>query len=579
MLIYERKGRKMYNFSLKHEFYKLISDSPITSFEKTIELFSPAGATAAFQLVVANDENIAISIGSSDWFSYNDNVTVFRVEYEGMFTCNMNILGYITDDDGKRKADILLKGDTEEFITVNGGVYCEINIPKSALSGDYEGKIKIYKKKMFEPEMLVETLSVKLYVGKYVLPNVSERNFHLDLWQHSSNIARHHDVSLWSDEHFAVLEKYVESLAALGQKAVTLVVSEIPWSGQSCFEQKRFESNLFEYSMVKTKKLGDNFYFDYSVMQRYIDLCKKYGISDEISVYGLANIWKRPEFGYDTVSENYPDAVRIRYYDENDGTYKYMTEAKDIDLFIKSLEQYFVMTDQMKAVRLCADEPGDVEAYKKSIDHLLAVAPAFKLKAAINHAEFIGEFKNEIFDFVPYIGCLSKEYDRVQEYKEIMTDKRFLWYVCCGPEYPNTFIKSPLRESAFIGILTSYMGLHGFLRWNYTVYNKDPRNDLRYGTFPAGDINFVYPAYNGSPLLSLRYKALKRGLDYYEMLETLKKLGATESLEKCYDLVIKEKDIRNYFSDNFGPSVMMCDDAGMDEFVKTLITSLDKITK
>ena len=127
--------------------------------------------------------------------------------------------------------------------------------------------------------------------------------------------------------------------------------------------------------MIKTKKEGDNYYFDYSIMQRYIDLCKKYGIIDEISLYGLANIWKKPESGYGKVAEDYPDAIRIRYYDGNDGTYKYMTEAKDIDLYIKSLETYFLSTDQMKAVRLCADEPADVEAYKKSIDHILSIAP------------------------------------------------------------------------------------------------------------------------------------------------------------------------------------------------------------
>ena len=572
-------GGNMFDFSLKNEFYKLISDEKITAIEKTIELYSPANSTAAFQIIVPNNENIAINVGTNDWFSHNSDVTVLRVEYEGMFECKMNILGYIKDDDGKEKADLLLNTDTEEFIGVNGGVYCDINVPKAAINGDYEGKIKIYSKKMFASETLVETLNVKLHVSKYVLRDVSEREFHLDLWQHLSNIARHHDVSMWSNEHFAVVEKYVESLATLGQKAVTLIVSEIPWSGQSCFEQNKFDSNLFEYSMVKTKKVGENYYFDYSIMQRYIDLCKKYGISDEISIYGLANIWKRVEYGYDKVSEDYPDAIRIRYYDGNDGTFKYMTEAKDIDLYIKSLEQYFLSTDQMTAVRLCADEPADVEAYKKSIDHILSIAPSFKLKAAINHAEFIGEFEKEIFDFVPYIGCLSKEYDRVQDYKKAMTDKRFLWYVCCGPEYPNTFIKSPLRESAFIGILTSYMELHGFLRWNYTLYNKAPRADLCYGIFPAGDINFVYPAYNGAPLLSLRYKALKRGLDYYEMLEDLKKNDKNEIVKKCYDIVVKEKNIKNYFSDNFGRETMMCDDEGMNEFVKLLITSLDKIGK
>ena len=138
---------KMFDISLKHEFYKLIGDDKITSFEDTIELYSTPNSTAAFQVVVANDENVAINLGQSDWFSHNSDVTVLRFEYEGMFTCEMNILGFITDDDGKSKADILLKNDAVDFIGTNGGAYCEIKIPKNAINGDYEGKIKIYAKK------------------------------------------------------------------------------------------------------------------------------------------------------------------------------------------------------------------------------------------------------------------------------------------------------------------------------------------------------------------------------------------------------------------------------------------------
>ena len=63
------------------------------------------------------------------------------------------------------------------------------------------------------------------------------------------------------------------------------------------------------------------------------------------------------------------------------------------------------------------------------------------------------------------------------------------------------------------------------------------------------------------------------------MLEDLKKNGKTEIVKKCYDIVVKEKNIKNYFSDNFGRETMMCDDEGMNEFVKLLITSLDKIGK
>jgi len=205
------------------------------------------------------------------------------------------------------------------------------------------------------------------------------------------------------------------------------------------------------------------------------------------------------------------------------------------------------MTGQMHKVRLAADEPGDIDAYRASLSHLFSVAPSFKCKAAINHSVFIPAFGNEVYDFAPSLWSLCEEYDKMKEYQATMEGKRFLWYVCCGPAYPNTFVRSLLTESYFIGVLTSYMGLDGFLRWNYTVWNDDPRGDIRYGNWAAGDTNFVYPASNGAPLLTLRYKALKRGIELYELLERLKATGDEEAVEKAFSFVIRERDIRNYY--------------------------------
>ena len=42
-----------------------------------------------------------------------------------------------------------------------------------------------------------------------------------------------------------------------------------------------------------------------------------------------------------------------------------MTKASEIDAYIKALEQYFISTSQMDKVRLAADEPGNIEAYRR----------------------------------------------------------------------------------------------------------------------------------------------------------------------------------------------------------------------
>jgi len=542
-------------FGFVNEDYKLMGGSKwifnpaaIDTFGTSRKVVAGRGDWAAFQALVWCDTDYALSVGKTPWFSQNAGLPVLRAAAKSELDVEMHIVDMHMDDDNKLKADALLNTETIELDKgTTRAIWCEVKIPENAAAGTYTVKVGLYLSEMFGSELKAAEGEVTVEVLDYIMPKPAEHKFHLDLWQHASNIARKHETPMWSDAHFAVLEQYIKSLGELGQKAVTLIVSEIPWSGQSCYLEYRMAANLYEYSIIGVTKTASGFEYDYSAMQRYIDLCAKYGIDREISLYGLANIWANPAHGFAKVAEDYPDGIRIRYYDETDGCFKYMTKAADIDEYIKSLETYFIMTGQMHKVRLAADEPGDIDAYRASLSHLFSVAPSFKCKAAINHSVFIPAFGNEVYDFAPSLWSLCEEYDKMKEYQATMEGKRFLWYVCCGPAYPNTFVRSLLTESYFIGVLTSYMGLDGFLRWNYTVWNDDPRGDIRYGNWAAGDTNFVYPASNGAPLLTLRYKALKRGIELYELLERLKATGDEEAVEKAFSFVIRERDIRNYY--------------------------------
>ncbi len=544
-------------FGLCPESFKLETGNLTTFHPATIDTFPSSvtvsagrGDWAAVQAIIYCDEDYVLNVGNAPWFSQKGGIPVLRMaaKTSADIDASLRIIDMHEDDNRKYKADALL---TNPVLELKRGevraVWCELSVPADVAPGTYTVDLTLYRGSMLQDESKVTSRQITLEVLDYVMPTPSEHKFHLDLWQHCSNIARKHETPLWSNEHFAVLEQYAKSLGELGQKSVTLVVSEVPWAGQSCYCEYRMVANLFEYSIVPITRHSDGtFDYDFSKMQRYIDICRKYGIDRELSLYGLANVWGSEEHGFVKPAADYPDMLRVRYFDEVDGTYKYMACASDIDAYIVALEQYFITTKQMDKVRLAADEPGDIDAYRASIDHIRSIAPSFKCKAAINHAEFVEEFKNEVYDFAPYIKSLSSEYDKLCEYKRTMEGKRFLWYVCCIPDYPNTFLCSNLVESWFIGVLTSYAGLDGFLRWNYTVWNDDPRADIRYGGIRAGDTNFVYPAANSAPLLTLRYKALKRGIQLYELLERLREKDP-DALNEAYAFVVRERDIRQYY--------------------------------
>ena len=514
--------------------------------------------SAAFQLILNSDQFYSVSTAPGEWFSergdkHYNNPRVhdrLRVAVEAPFETCVQIEELLTDDDWTKKADMLLSATVRDSNPNQPtAVWVEIRVPEDATPGDYTVTAKLYGARYFEDEREIACVTLPLRVMDFTLPRPSERKIFLDLWQHNSNIARKHDVPLWSDAHFAVMEKYVKTLANLGQRSITVCVSEIPWSGQNCIEYQEFGGNLFEFSMVRiTRRKDGTFDYDLSIVQRYIDLCTAAGFSGDIELFGLVNLWNNPLLMPKKLCEEYPEAIRIRYIDEADGCLKYMRNFEDIVAYVQYLEAYFKRTGQIARVRVAADEPANVDLYRESLDLLQKITPAFRLKTAINHVEFIGEFGDRIDDFVPHLRSALKGFDTLTHYREKYPEKRFLWYVCTGCIVPNTFLRSPLTESRMIGTITSAFRFDGFLRWNYTVWPNDPRREIRESRWEAGDTNFVYPANNGDVLLSLRYKNLQRGLADHEIFETVRERHGDAAADALIGKLLFVSDAHTYYS-------------------------------
>lgn len=513
---------------------------------------------AACQLILQSDKHYSVSLSRGDWYSDFEKVAPgkalsghdrFRVAVNSPLKVNTHHIGMLFDDDEIKKADILLNQDVvETYANMPTSIWIEFESDKDTEVGEYDTEIKVYHSIYGENEKEVASFKVSVKVYGTVLEDSRSWKFHLDLWQHHCNLARHGDVRLWSDEHFELMKPYAKSMAELGQKAVSICVSEIPWGGQLCESDHRYGGNLFEYSSVfVNKKLDGSFECDFSKMQRIIDTYAEAGIDSVIEVFGLVNLWGVKGYPCGDPIDEYPEDIKVRYLDESDGTQKYLRRGEDIIAYVKALEKYFIDTKQIDKVRIAADEPADPERYRKSLDMLKSIAPSFRGSCAINHAEFIGQFYDRIDDFVPYLGCTVKEFDRLKEYQSEYPDKKFLWYVCCDRNMkPNTFISSNPVEARVIGLMTSFVGFDGFARWAYTIWSDNPRLDVRHSAFEAGDTCFVYPGYNGKPLLSLRYKNLQRGIADYELITRYREKYGDEKADQLLRKVFIFDDIRNY---------------------------------
>ncbi|QJD86903.1 DUF4091 domain-containing protein [Cohnella herbarum] len=579
------------SLGLEHESYKHVHGA-LNKFtlpfdeNKEISLVCGRNDRAAVQLLIHSDREMLVCVNEDPAFYERGPIDIVRVNAEipGLRASSVKatLIGLVEDDDRQLKSDILLR---QPFIHVEAGrvqpVWIEIEIGKDADPGAYTPRISVFGHRLFEDESLVRELSFNVQVVNATLKDAGDYAFHLDLWQHNSNIARKYDLELWSDEHFAVIDPYLASLADLGQKSLSIVASEIPWSGQSSAYDRIDPANLFEYNIVRTTRLANGqWVFDFDALNRYVKMGMKHGISQEIEVFGLINIWVLPDAGLGAVLEDYNDAVRIRYWDESSRSFKYMTHKRDFVQYVQALESNFIEMGWIDIVRVTADEPSDLALFTERLDELKKMGPSFKYKAAINHAEFIEQGIEGMMDYVPILNCIAAESEKIaslkKEIKGYMT-----YYVCCGPDLPNTFIRSHLLESRLIPWLAYYMNMDGFLRWNYTVWPNDPLNKIsyHYPYFPAGDTNFVYPGRDGKPMLTLRYKLLQKGIRDYEIIrDYVEQGGDREEVVRRMEKVFLWKDIGELHPDarRKREELFSLTDSDYEEIIAGILQEIEK---
>jgi hypothetical protein len=446
-------------------------------------------------------------------------------------------IGYLEGDDRRLWPESL---DPAGYAEVPAGrpqgVYLRLRLPADLPPGEHLGSLRCYAQRAFEDERLVWQGAVRLSVASTVLPPVAEWSFHLNLWQHLTALARHHRTPLWSEAHFAVIERYYASLAQLGQKAVSLVVAEIPWSGQRCYRDQAYPSYLFEHAIVATRRdLSGALLLDFSALDRTLALAARYGMDREIDLFGLLNVWVDEDHGFGKVAPDAPDAIRVRCYDQACGAFTYLCTAAELSAYISALHQHFSDLGLLDRVRITADEPADLAAFQERLAFVQQAAPGFRYSVAINHLEFMENVPPAVVDAVPILPHACQDPSLTAALANTLHQRggRLLWYVCCWPPIPNTFLHSPLLEGRLLGWLTYYLKLDGFLRWAFCLWPADPwrRVSWRAPAWPAGDMYFVLPGPDGAPVETLRYEALRAAVQDYQLLRLVEQRLPTERAE------------------------------------------------
>src|SRR5699024_4015756 len=104
----------------------------------------------------------------------------------------------------------------------------------------------------------------------YYFPDPENNTFDLDVWMNPNAIAEAYDVEPWeSEEHWELIEKYMEDLADSGQNAITTTIIQYPWLVS--WNNWEPQTATGYDSMVEWQYDGKDWDFDYSIFDRYVE--------------------------------------------------------------------------------------------------------------------------------------------------------------------------------------------------------------------------------------------------------------------------------------------------------------------
>jgi len=531
---------KLYNSAYKH-----IKDSKLPPEDK-LNLRVLKGEKFAFQIALTCEEDSLISLGSYNHIGYRGLKKRIRVtpkKIEGM-DLKTSFLGYVLDDDGStltsdpilKKEYLYSEGDNPTMIWVEGKVDRDYRGEKMSIT------INFFTQKGYSTEVVEKSITVDVDIVDIVLPELKDTDFHLDLWQHLSSWARHYQVPFWGDEHFEIIDSYIEELASLGEKVITVVASDFTWEGQGCFQVEKNASNLFEHNIVAVKRnLSGKIECDFTALERYLNICFRHGIEKEIDIFGLLASWQRTDFG--SPLKDYDDYIRVGYFSEKDGTHGYIDNRKDLEEYIRQVFTFFRERNLMDRVRVISDMPKDPKAFSRWSKFLRdSAGEDLKIKTALHEGSFT-ERLDEVSDLCLSLPLLLKWKGSLTDIKEKVEGK-LTWYVCWFPDKLNHFISSPLIESRLTGWYSHYMGMDGFLRWDYALWTEKPFEDIsyKYPRWKAGDMFFVYPGRDMKPVRSIRWENLRFGLQDNILLKMAEKVAGYERVHEMLMEVLGKKD-------------------------------------
>lgn len=136
-------------------------------------------------------------------------------------------------------------------------VWVTVSVPREAKAGLYKGKLAVAAGGTSIAEAQVEVT-----VTDFTLGAAKDFRTWVEVVESPDTLAVHYNLPLWSDRHFEMMAESLKYLGDVGNRVVY-----VPLVAQTNLGNAE--------TMVRWIKKGDSYDFDFSVMDRYLDLVQK----------------------------------------------------------------------------------------------------------------------------------------------------------------------------------------------------------------------------------------------------------------------------------------------------------------
>ena len=341
-------------------------------------------------------------------------------------------------------------------------------------------------------------------------------------WFHCDCLADTYGEEIFSDRFFEIMRSYVSLAAKHGMNTILLPAFTPPLDTPFGKERKTAQ-------LVCVTACGGEYSFDFSLMRKYIDICRKCGI-EKFEHSHLFTQWgaqyapkimawvdgeEKRIFGWETDSQS-------SEYDEFLRAYLRALRAFLEEMQLKDRIMFHI-----------SDEPSisHIEAYENAVDLVCSELDGYTCCDALSDFDFYK--KGYVKRPIVAVGSPDME--------DFINNCEDLWVYYTGGELtdnlPNRTISVPSARNRVLG-LQMYVGkAKGFLHWGYNYYYGalsrglfNPLTDpCGYKQF-AGASYIVYPDIRGKALPSIRMKVFYEAINDYGALQLLEGLVGRDAV-------------------------------------------------